>query len=106
MMVVKVAFLGLLGTLVMVVGGCERGPVPTQRTAATEPVKPPPTPAPSASTQPPVADTCVGPYSSFWDDPSNKPPPGVTAFRLSQAYPKTLPAIDSQPWLVANPFAA
>jgi len=59
----------------------------------------PPKPAPS--------DTCVGAYESFWKDPSNAPPAGAPhVFRLSQAFPKQLPALDAGGWTQIDPFSA
>jgi hypothetical protein len=76
------------------------------------PTPPAPQPELSASTAapPPLATdadgTCQGPYRSFWDDESNTPPAGSPRFRLSQAFPKTLPVIEKGPWLEADPFNA
>jgi hypothetical protein len=102
----KLVLIGAMATVATF--ACDRGrttpPSPSATTSpaiTSTPVPEPTTPAPS-----PATDTCVGPYSSYWDDPSNAPPAGTTAFRLSQAYPKSLPAIDGRPWLAANPFAA
>ena len=54
-----------------------------------------------------VADTCKGPYRSYWDDPTNTPPPEAThVFRLSQDFPKSLPEIDTEPWKAFAPWAA
>ncbi|MET0792928.1 MAG: hypothetical protein ABW061_15515, partial [Polyangiaceae bacterium] len=112
-----------LGTLsvrgaVLVLGfaaamACKEAP-PAETALPTASV--PPASAPLASTPPVSANappakaapnTCVGPYASFWSDASNTPPPGAPhVFRLSQAFPKALPAAGAQPWLAADPFSA
>ena len=67
----------------------------------------PPPPSASAGPARETIDTCVGPYPSYWTDVSNTPPAGAAhVFRLSQAFPKKLPALAEQPWLAANPFSA
>lgn len=51
--------------------------------------------------------TCTGPYRSFWNDPTNTPPPEAPhVFRLSQSFPRRLPDGEAEPWKRFDPFSA
>jgi len=91
---------------IFLASGCDRGSTASTPATGAAPVESVPASQASSTAPAPLTDTCTGPYASYWDDPSNTPPSGSEAFRLSQAFPKTLPEGDVQPWLAANPFTA